>query len=149
MKNRTLTLFLTLGIIAFTSCNNDDDSSQIETLNGTWNLVESTSFNSVNYDYEEILVTYTFNSNNSSLIVVNNAIETTDLSPKPSGRLGGEYSYNIFENDGKTYLIVQNQNFGEVELGRIIFDQENSLTLNQTEISSGIEISDFIMNFER
>ena len=145
MRIRILTLILMICVTFFTSCNEDDDTNQTETLNGTWNLIKSTSPEGIDINYEETLVTYNFDSNNSSLIVTNLAIETTDLSPKASGRLSNDtFSYNILENNGENYLIVEDQ-----EIGRIILDQENSFILDQTETSSGTEITEFILSFER
>jgi len=146
MRIRILTLILMTSATFFTSCNeNDDDANQTETLNGTWNLIKSTSPEDIDVNYEETLVTYNFDSSNGSLIVTNLAIETTDLSPKASGRLGNDtFSYNILDNNGENYLIVENQ-----EIGRIILSQENSFILDQTETSSGTEITEFILTFER
>ena len=93
----------------------------------------------IDLNYQGIIVTYTFNTSDNSLIVVNNAIETTDLSPKASGILSsGTYTYEVLENDEKNFLIARNQEIGvNQEIGSIIFNQEQSFILNQNETPSG------------
>ena len=79
------------------------------------------------------------------IIVVNNAIETTDLSPKGSGILSsGTYTYEVLENDDKNFLIARNQ-----EIGSIIFNQEQSFILNQNETPSDTERIQFVLTFEK
>ena len=154
MKIRIFTLLLISSIAFFTSCSDDDtiiDETAI--LNGTWNLTNSTlSEESIDVNIEEIIVTYTFNTSDNSLIVVNNAIETTDLSPKASGILSnGTYTYEVLENDNKNFLIARNQEIGVNQeiVGSIIFNQEQSFILNQNETPSGAERVQFVLTFEK
>ncbi|WP_298518537.1 hypothetical protein [uncultured Kordia sp.] len=98
--------------------------------------------------YNEVLVTYTFD--NGTLTVENNAIETTDFSPKPSGRMySGIYSYLIFEFNGNAYLVVENDQFGQAEIGIMTLNPDNTLTIDQTEIPLTDGIYQYVLNFER
>jgi hypothetical protein len=151
MKIRVLALLLIIGVGLFTNCDDNDDPQQLNTLDGTWKLVQSTSSFGDNHIFDDILVSYTFDSSNNKLTVVNFAIENTEPGPKPSGRLanGIEYSYDVLENAEISYLKVESQNSGQMELGSITFDQEDTFILNQTELSSGVENSEFILTFEK
>jgi hypothetical protein len=140
MKIRILTLLLTLGLITFTSCNNDNDSSQIETLNGIWNLKNvSGGFAGINEDFENGIITWTFNSHNSTLTVENNNSQVSIY----SGYENGTYPYSTVENNGNEYILINT-----AEVGRYILSIKN-LTINENEIQSGSGADGFILEFER
>ncbi|OBX22155.1 hypothetical protein LX77_03201 [Gelidibacter algens] len=138
MKVRILTLFLTLGLVICISCNNDDDSSQNETLIGSWNLkTAKAGLLGIDEDFETGIITWAFN--NQNLTVVNN---TTDENSY-SGYESGTYSYSIVESNGNSYITINN-----AEVGKYILSK-NNLTINENELQSGSGNDGFILAFER
>ena len=157
MKYKRKLLVLLLITTTLVSCTVDSvdeisDGQQISNVSsilGTWNLMRSTTFEGENLEYPEVVVKYTFEENNV-LTVENNAYETLDNTPKPSGKLiTGTYSYSLTENNGITYLLVTNSQGGQTEVGSVNLNLDNSLSLNQTESSSGTQFYDYILNFEQ
>jgi hypothetical protein len=154
-KRKLLTLLLLVTTLVSCTVDSADAISEsqqisnVSTIIGTWNLVRSTTFEGVNLEYPSVVVKYTFEENNV-LIVENNAIETLDTSPKPSGKLiTGTYSYSLTENNGIVYLLVTNSQGNQSEIGSVTLNLDNSLSLNQTESSVGTEFYDYILNFEQ
>ncbi|EDP94855.1 hypothetical protein U8527_08045 [Kordia algicida OT-1] len=148
MKNFTFALFFIATFLV--SCSSDDDNAsavQSDDITGVWELKKSIFHNGVNVIYPNVLVTYTFENN--TLTVKNNAAETTDLTPKPSGRLGTNvYTYTVTEIENKKYLTVQNDVSGETELGNFFISNNGELIVNQIEQISGVSY-DYVMYFEQ
>lgn len=140
MKTKILTLLLTLGVMIFTSCNNDDDASPIEPLNGTWNLKNIVGgFAGIDDDYDTGVITWTFNNQNLMLNVENNSSQETIY----SGFETGTYSYAIVENNGSEFILINDE-----EYGKYVIDV-NGLVINQNEIQVGVGSDGFILQFER
>lgn len=154
-KRKLLTLLVLVTTLVSCTVDSADEISgsqqisNVSSILGTWNLMRSSTFEGVNLEYSEVVVKYTFEDNNV-LTVENNAIVTADLSPKPSGKLiTGTYSYSLTENNGIIYLLVTNSEGGQTEVGSVTLNLDNSLSLNQTESSSGTQFYDYILNFEQ
>ena len=96
MKTLKLMLLLLYIPVAF-SCNNDDDNNQPsnQEFEGTWKLINvSGGFGGVDHDFEEGIITWTFNSQNETIVVVNN--NPADVY---DGLGTGEYTYDFVPND--------------------------------------------------
>lgn len=140
MKIRVLTLLLSFGLVFFTSCNNDDDSSQIGTVDGTWNLINiSGGFAGIDDAYDPGIITWTFNNQNLTINIENNSTEENLY----SGFESGTYSYSIVENNGNEYILINTAEFGNYVLSI------NNLKINQNEIQSGSGSDGFLLEFER
>jgi hypothetical protein len=107
MKIGKLTLIMILGIVFFTSCNNEDDSIQTTNLNGTWNLKNvSGGFPGIDVDYENGIVTWQFVPEFENLIVLSSLINNGPQSaylPLQSGN----YNYAVTETNGKTFIEIE------------------------------------------
>ncbi len=140
MKIRLLIILLTFGVFVFTSCNNDDDASPLEPLNGTWNLKNIVGgFAGIDDDYETGMVTWTFYTQNSTLQVENNTNQETIY----SGFETGNYSYTSVQNNGNEYILINDEEYG----GYLI--DVDGLVINQNEIQDGVGSDGFILKFER
>ncbi|WP_417351505.1 hypothetical protein [Flavobacterium alkalisoli] len=96
MKTLKLLLLLLYIPVAF-SCNNDDDNNQPsnQEFTVTWKLINvSGGFGGVDHDFEEGIITWTFNSQNETIVVVNN--NPADVY---DGLGTGEYTYDFVPND--------------------------------------------------
>lgn len=132
MKIRSLSSFLILGLVFFTSCSNDDDTTtQVESLDRIWNLSNvSGGFAGVDIDYEDGSVTWEFILENQLLIVTSSL---TDDSPQSTflPLQTGEYDFTTTEFDGRTFLqiedfgIFNNGDYGRYQIlnGELIIDQ--------------------------
>ncbi|WP_046757028.1 hypothetical protein [Kordia jejudonensis] len=157
MKYRRQLLACILLITTLVSCTVDsveetpqnEQVSNVDVLLGTWNLVRSSTFEGVNLEYPTGVVTYTFQENNV-LIVENNAVETTDALPKPSGKLRtGTFSYTFTENNGITFLSVTNEQGAQSVIGSIVLNLNQTLTIDQTALTTGTQFDDYALNFEK
>ena len=139
MKKKILILLSILGLAIYTSCNSDDDSVQPEILNGTWNLINASGgIAGVNESYQNGSVTWTFDSQNSTVTIENNSQATVyTLSTN------GTYSYTIVESEDKQYLHIN-----DVEIGRYVLST-NTLIVNENEIASGSRADAFVLQFQR
>jgi len=131
MKKVTLLL---LCFVILISCKEDDTLS----TNNTWNLMNlSGGLAGVNIDYTKGEIIWTFNEQNSTLIV---KINTPELL---IGIDKGTYSYSIENIDGISYLNINN-----IEMGSFTIFQ-NQLIID-TNIRSGSSGSDgFLFQFEK
>lgn len=140
MKNRILPLVLILGLAFQTSCSDNDDAIPVEAIDGVWNLTNvSGGFAGINENYERGTITWSFNSQDSTLTVENNS----SLENIFSGYVTGSYTYAIVEANEKVYLLINNAEFGSY----IISD--NSMNINQNERSTGTGADGFFLQFER
>lgn len=138
MKIGRLTLIMILGFVFFTSCNNDDDSNQEETLSGIWNVKNiSGGFAGIDDDYEIGIITWTFS--NQMLTVENNENQGNIYSSFGSGT----YNYSTSEINGVNYITINNTEYGGFTLSI------NNLTINQNETTSGSGADGFILQFEK
>jgi hypothetical protein len=138
MKIVKLSLLMILSLVFFTSCNNDDDSNQMEILNGIWNVKNiSGGFAGIDDDYDTGIITWTFN--NQILTIENNESQGNIY----SGFESGTYYYSTNEINGNNYIIINNAEYGGFTLS------VNNLTINQNETSSGSGADGFMLQFER
>ncbi|MBJ7879599.1 hypothetical protein [Gelidibacter salicanalis] len=107
MKARILVLLLIVGIGFLNSCNNDDDdSSQEKSINGTWYLTNIRGgLGSMNNDYSIGDVKWTFDQTNSILIVENKIGNSNSFYLH-----SGTYSFNIVENEETQIFFIDNNN---------------------------------------
>jgi len=150
MKIRILTLLLVLGFSFLSSCNNDDDSIQKETINGIWNLKNvNGGFPGVDVDYENGIVSWQFVSKTSTLIVESSLINTGPQSvylPLQSGN----YNYSLTESNGRTFIIIKDFGvFDNGEYGRYEVNDNGNLMIDQGEGSEANASDVFILLFER
>ena len=117
MKSTILLLVCILGLGVVTSCNNDDDNTdQQESLDGTWNLTNVRgSLLGVDLDYNRGEVIWNFIQDENTLVVENN-IMTTGPEDIYSGLDSGTYVYNIQVIDDLDVLFVENREMGFVVL---------------------------------
>lgn len=140
MKTKILTLLVTLAVILFTSCNNDDDVTPVEPINGTWNLTNILGgFAGIDDDYASGVITWTFNTQNMTLHVENNNTQETIF----SGFETGTYPYTLVESNGNEYVHIDGEEFG----GYVI--NSDGMIINQNEIQDGVLVDGFILHFER
>lgn len=74
MKKRALLLMFILAA-TFTGCSNDDDQTESNDLNGSWELVNFLTFAGNNPDLQDNQVIWTFDVASNQLHVVNNSAE--------------------------------------------------------------------------
>ncbi len=143
MKIGKLTLIMIFGIVFFASCNNDDESNQVETLSGIWNLKNiSGGFPGVDVDYENAIVTWEFVPENQKLIVNNSVINTGPQSVYLPVQ-NGNYNYIITESNGKTFIQIEgyeihtNNEYGRYEInnsGELIIDQGEGINSSASDV---------------
>jgi len=125
MKIGKLSLLMILSLIVFTNCNNDDNSNQTETLNGTWNLKKVYGGFASTIDYEIGDVKWTFNTDDNIITIENNIMTST----QPDS---GTYDYRI-EQDGETQTLFINN----IEKGNIIVLSDENLKLDFNSEADG------------
>jgi len=149
MKTITLTLLLIFSAVFFTSCNNDDDSTQTETLNGLWNLKNvSGGFSWVDVDYESGIVSWQFVSETNNLIVTSSVINNGPQSiylPLESGN----YNYTLTESNGKIFIQIENFGiFNNGDYGRYEINENGELIIDQGEGSEASASDVFTLLFD-
>ena len=138
MKIGKLSLLMILGIVLFTNCNNDDDSTESESIIGTWNVKNiSGGIAGIEDEYETGTITWAFN--NEILTVENNDTQGNIY----SGFESGTYSYSATEINGINYIIIDNAEYGGYTLSN------DDLTINQNETTSGSGADGFILQLEK
>jgi len=136
---KKLCLLMILSLMLFTSCSNDDDSNQTDTLNGIWNLKNVRGgFIGVDIDFNQGEVKWDFNLENNTLIVENN-IMTTGPEDIYTGLDSGIYEIRIEENEDIESIFID-----DVERGIIILLDDNLKIDDSFFTSDG-----FITEFER
>ncbi len=96
------------------SCKLDDpqEISTYEFLSGAWSLVNvAGGFAGVDDDFEEGVITWTFNPANQTVLVENQNTEPVLMDILPSGT----YSFEIVEREGLEELVVNDQNLGIID----------------------------------
>lgn len=138
MKIRKTLLALTLALVFFTSCSNNDDSTPVVTINGLWHVENiSGGFAGIDDDYQNGEITWTFT--NQTLTVDNNAPQSALY----SGLDTGTYAYSTSEIDGVTYINIDTMEFGGYSLS------STGLIIDQNIISTGSGADGFILTFKR
>ena len=136
MKTKVYLLcIISIGVLV--SCNNDDTSSDSESILGTWNFVNVRGgFNPINVDYNLGDVIWTFEQNGD--LSVENNIMTTGPEQIYSQFETGVYSYATEINSGTQYLYVENS-----QIGSFIIDGNTLL------IDDGFNSDGFITELQR
>lgn len=125
------TILISVLFLVITSCDNDDtNSSEAQTIDGSWSLTHvQGGFAGVDDTYESGVIVWTFNDNDQSLLVVNNNPEDAIY----DGLESGSYTYTISElNDEDSYLVVNST----LNLGKITLDN-NTLILDDNPGADG------------
>jgi hypothetical protein len=149
MKLRIFIVLLISSAIFFINCNSDDDSTQRESLNGTWNLKNvSGGFPGVDVDYKKGSVTWKFIQSSENLIVrstlINNGPQSVNL-PLQSGN----YIYTLTESNDKTFIQIEGFGIYENgEYGRYEITPNGVLMIDQGEGSEASADDVFIILFD-
>ena len=132
----SLTFFFIL-----TNCQNDDNNSDnTDILNGQWNLINiSGGIAGNNIDFENRLIFWSFNSENSTLTITNNNSDSTIN----DGLDSGTYSYSIQNSNGKSFLFINNSEFGNIT----VLDGE--LLINQNIFTNANGADGFILKLNK
>lgn len=138
MKLIKISFLIILGLLVFTSCNNDDDSIQPVSINGVWNLKNVRGgFVNIDIDYNLGDVIWDFDLSNNTVTVQNNIL-TTGPEYIYAGPVSGTYPISIEQNGPTEILIVDNLIVGNIIL------QGSNLVLDGDIASDG-----FLAEFER
>lgn len=122
----------------FLSCNNDDDTTPVETISGTWKMQNvSGGLQGVDIDYREGDVDWTFDTN-SQTVRVENRILTTGPEDIYDGPETGSYPYEV-EQLGQTQILY----LDEEVMGGII------LSGSTLTIDSGSDVDGLVTIFVR
>ena len=104
-----------------------------------WDLVNvKGGFEAINVNYKSESMTWSFNEENQTLTVTNN-LASNELYGVPSGT----YEYNIQQNKGNTYLVIEKSHL------RLAAIENNQLTVVQTIIIHGVGVSEYTLYFEK
>lgn len=138
---KILTLIISTGLGILTSCTNNDDSTQMEIINGTWNLKNvSGGIAGINVDYNSGDIIWIFDSQNQTITVENNSSQN----PNYEGLNSGIYNYSVFETSGNSYLKIDGTEFA------MYIISENHLLLDQNETSTEGDGADgFLLRLEQ
>ncbi len=111
---RSALVYIVAAVCILASCKLDDpqEISTSEFLSGTWSLVNvNGGFAGVDDDFEEGVITWTFNPANQTVRVENENTEPVLMDILPSGT----YSFEIAQREGLEELIVNDQNLGIID----------------------------------
>lgn len=141
MQNLTMEKFIItiLCFITLTACSNSDNESKEDILSGVWNVQNiSGGFVGMNQTFETATITWTFNTSDSRLTVVNNNVLVDVIY---DGLDSGLYLYSIVEVDDESFLEINGQEFAGISF------TNGQLILNQNKISTGSGADGFIISF--
>jgi hypothetical protein len=109
MKNKLLIFIFALGLVTLASCSVENDNNAnsnnydpTDPLNGIWNLTRAVSGWNSYPEIEEGLVTFEFDTDNSTLTIINNFEQDY---PIPNS---GVNSYEIVTFEDNNYIIIGN-----------------------------------------
>jgi hypothetical protein len=138
---KILTLIIITGLGILISCSSDDDSTQIEIIDGTWNLTNvSGGIAGINIDYNSGDIIWIFDSQNQTLTVESKNSQNLNY----QGLNSGIYNYSVFETGGNSYLKIDGTEFAMYILSDI------HLILDQNETSAEGEGADgFLLRLEQ
>lgn len=115
MKKRILLLMFILTAI-FTGCSNDDDQTESNDLNGSWELVDFLTFASNNPDLQDNQVIWTFDVESNQLHVVNNNSEGHAFI-----YTSGNYDLQVFQDS----LLIDTRKFDyQIDADSLIFSDK-------------------------
>ena len=117
MKIKFLIFIFAIGLTAFTSCSNENEDNNtsydpLDPLNGIWNLTIAVSGWNSYPEIEDGMVTFEFNTNTSTVIIINNFEQNY---PLPAS---GAHFYEIVTFEDNNYM--ENES-----IKSIITDQED------------------------
>ena len=123
---KTIQFFAAILLLTvFTSCNTNDDSTELPTLPISWNLTRVTGgFAGVDETFPRGLITWSFNSETNMLTVVNN----NDNEASNDMFDSGTYPYSVQTTETGDILTVN-----EIEIGKISVTQ-NQLNIDQQSV---------------
>lgn len=119
MKTKAITFLFILGLGLLMSCNNDDDYSQKETIDGIWNLKNVNLDSRLNIDYEIGEVVWNFDLNTNTLIIENNSKKSGSENIRPEFE-SGTYNFEIQQNFDTQSLMIKG-----IDMGPIILSPNN------------------------
>jgi hypothetical protein len=105
MKNKFFIFIFALGLAALAGCSNENEDNNtsydpLDPLNGVWNLTRAVSGWNSYPEIEDGMVTFEFNTNNSTVIIINNFEENY---PLPSS---GAHFYEIVTFEDNDYILI-------------------------------------------
>lgn len=128
-----------LCFITLTACSNSDNEPKDDILSGVWNVKNiSGGFVGMNQTFENETITWTFNSADSKLNVVNDNILVDVIY---DGLDTGSYSYSIIKIDDESFLEINGQEFAGISF------TNGQLQLDQNKISTGSGADGFVLLF--
>ncbi len=138
MKRNVLILALLFFAGFIAGCENDDDLTPGQPINGSWNLTNvAGGLAGVNIDYKKGEVKWHFDSKSGNL-TVENLIDSTGPEDIYAGLDSGTYSYEIRQEGESNVLYIDNSKRG------ILTIVDNTLKIDDGLIADG-----FITQFER
>ena len=127
-------VFILLSLFLFSSCSSDDNTTSIE----KFSLINvSGGFAGINENFAKEEITWTFNVENSTLIIKKNIQNTF------SGLSEGTYTYSFENSNNKQYIFIN-----DIEIGSVL-SQENGMIINENEQSSGSGADRFVYELEK
>ncbi|WP_053976426.1 hypothetical protein [Mangrovimonas xylaniphaga] len=134
MKTKLLIAFLFFSSL-YSCCNSDDDHTNTNTLEGSWNLVRVTGgFAGVDDEFEPGLIVWDFNTSSTTITVTNNNTGNTIYDGLPTGT----YSYNLSTTEEGEYITVENMLNGQLNISG------NQMTLDDNVAADG-----FLLTFNK
>lgn len=140
MKLEPFINILFIGVVLVSSCSDETEIIPKEQeLNGIWDLKNlSGGFAGINEDYADGEITWTFNPKNQTIIIDNNQPASESFIFK-----SGAYSYSVTVVNNQKYLNINSSEYGGISI------TNNSLIIDQNNISDGIGADGFILHFEK
>ncbi|TXD83843.1 hypothetical protein ESY86_07295 [Subsaximicrobium wynnwilliamsii] len=135
--NYRLLILLTLITTAFIGCNDDDPNriDAVPSISGTWNLSNvSGGFVGTDVDFEDGLITWSFNTETSQVKVINSNADPVAFDGLPSGT----YDYVLENNAGVETLKVDYLDM-----------TVNAMSNTQMLLDDGIAYDGFLLSFSR
>jgi hypothetical protein len=133
MRNKLLIFIFALGLVTLASCSVENDNNTnsntydpTDPLNGVWNLTRAVSGWNSYPEIEEGLVTFEFDTDNSTFTITNNLAEDY---PLPNS---GVHSYEIVAFEENNYIIISGYDldFNDVIYGPKIEGDETSFYID-------------------
>jgi hypothetical protein len=139
MKTQLLFILCSFFILTNCSTNSTPATDPLE-VQIKWSLINvSGGFSGVNKQFELETIIWHFNEETSSLTVIN-ANEDESIE---DGLNSGIYTFYVLNTNDKSFLIVDNNEFGN-----LVIDTE-SLTINQNITSEGDGADRYLYEFQR
>ncbi|WP_242206371.1 hypothetical protein [Aestuariivivens insulae] len=133
-------LAIILGIT--TSCSvNSDDNQDLQNYKSLWHLRNvSGGVSGVNDDFELETIVWSFDETTATLTVENNNTDDT----KEDALDSGTYSYSLAQVASRNYLSIDG-----TEVGELTFSSQNTMVIDENELSTGSASDGFKYTFQR